>query len=45
MDELLKKKNIEYSQSLTSPCELCGFLFKDDWFLRLLKEEGYFENI
>ena len=43
--ELLKKKNIEYPQSLTSPCELCGFLFKDDWFLRLLKEEGYFENI
>lgn len=43
--QLLEEKNIEYPKCLTSPCELCGFLFKNDWFLKLLKEEGYFENI
>lgn len=43
--KLLEQKNVKYPDRLTSPCELCGFLFKDDWFLKLLKEEKYFENI
>lgn len=41
----LKKLNIEYPMKLTSACELCEYLFKDDWFLRLLKEEHYFEDL
>lgn len=43
--QLLEQKGIDYPKKLTSPCELCGFLFKNDWFLKLLKEEKYFENI
>lgn len=42
---LLEEKKIDYPKQLTSPCELCGFLFKNDWFLKLLKDENYFENI
>ena len=43
--QVLEQKCIEYPKQLSSPCELCGFLFKDDWFLKLLKEEKYFENL
>lgn len=43
--QVLEQKGIEYPKQLSSPCELCGFLFKDDWFLKLLKEEKYFENL
>lgn len=43
--ELLKNKGIEYPHELASPCEFCEFLFKDDWFLKLLASENYYENI
>lgn len=41
----LQKNKIEYPLKLTSACELCEFLFCNDWFLKLLKEKNYFENI
>ena len=43
--KFLHNNNIEYPLKLTSTCELCEFLFCDDWFLKLLKEKNYFENI
>lgn len=43
--ELLDKKEIEYPHQLTSSCEFCEFFFHNDWFLRLLKEEKYFETV
>jgi len=43
--EFLEKLGVEYPKKLTSACELCEYLFKDDWFLRLLKEEEYFDNL
>lgn len=43
--KLLKDNNIEYPHALASPCEFCEFLFKNDWFLKLLASTNYYENI
>lgn len=43
--KFLNENKIEYPENLTSACELCEFLLCNDWFLRLLKEKKYFENI
>lgn len=43
--KFLQENNIEYPLKLTSACELCEFFFCNDWFLQLLKEKKYFENI
>ena len=43
--DFLEKNEIKYPQNLTSACELCEFLFGNDWFLRLLKEKEYFESL
>jgi len=42
--KLLKEENIEYPEKLASPCEFCEFLFKDDWFLKLLSSRNYYGN-
>lgn len=43
--EILKERGIDYPKNLASPCEFCEFLFKDGWFLDLLKEIEYYEDI
>ncbi|MEO2190393.1 radical SAM protein [[Clostridium] innocuum] len=43
--KLLKDNGIEYPLELASPCEFCEFLFKDDWFLKLLASTNYYENL
>lgn len=42
---ILKDQKIKYPRELASPCELCEFLFKDDWFLKLLTQVGYYEDL
>lgn len=42
--QFLNENNIDYPKRITSTCEICEFLFCDDWFLRLLKEKKYFED-
>jgi sulfatase maturation enzyme AslB (radical SAM superfamily) len=42
---LLEKKKIKYPLQVTSPCEICEFLFQNDWFLKILKDEKYFEAL
>lgn len=41
----LETKGIEYPKLLTSPCEMCAFFFKNDWFLKELKADNYYEII
>ncbi len=43
--KILDERNIKYPKELASPCELCEFLFKDSWFLEILKEIKYYEDI
>lgn len=43
--EVLKQHKIDYPKKLASPCEFCEFLFKDNWFLEILKKINYYENI
>lgn len=42
---ILEQKNIEYPVKIASPCEFCEFLFKNNWFLDILKEINYYEDI
>ena len=41
----LKKQNEELLEEMSSPCEFCEFLFKDDWFIKKLSDDEYYENI
>lgn len=43
--ELLHKKEIDFPQALSCPCELCEFLFCNDWFMKLLKDDAFYEII
>lgn len=43
--KILKGKCIDYPKKIANPCEFCEFLFKDDWFLKILDSEKYYENI
>lgn len=43
--DLLHRKGREFPQKLTCPCELCEFLFTNDWFMKILKEEKFYETI
>lgn len=43
--KLMKDKGIKFPKELTCPCEICEFLFHNDWFMRLLKENRYYETI
>lgn len=43
--QLLNNNDMSYPRDLSSPCEFCEFLFKDDAFLKLLNEVNYYENI
>lgn len=43
--ELLNELEIEYPKELASPCEFCEFLFKNDWFLKLIHSRYYYENL
>lgn len=43
--KILDDNKIEYPKELASPCEFCEFLFKDDWFLNVLREIEYYEDI
>lgn len=38
----MDENNIKYPTKLSSPCELCEFLFKDEWFMRELNEKKFF---
>lgn len=40
--DFMNKHNINYPHHLASPCELCAFLFKDDWFLKELQKYGFY---
>ncbi|CEO88651.1 hypothetical protein SSCH_2290003 [Syntrophaceticus schinkii] len=40
--EFMKNNNIIYPKEISSPCELCEFLFKDDWFMRELYEKDFY---
>ncbi|MCI6759386.1 MAG: radical SAM protein [Clostridiales bacterium] len=43
--EFMKKHGIPYPSHLASPCELCEFLFRSDWFLRELDEHGFYSDL
>lgn len=43
--KILNRKKIQYPHRVTSPCEICEFLFRNDWFLKILKDEKYFETL
>jgi len=40
--EFMKKNNIDYPKNLTSHCELCGYLFSNEWFLEELMDKNYY---
>ena len=43
--QFLSKNGIDYPLNIASPCELCEFLFKNDWFMKKLMDEHYYESI
>lgn len=43
--KILENRKIKYPLQVTSPCEICEFLFRSDWFLKILKDEKYFETL
>lgn len=43
--EFMDKHNIDYNKRLSSPCELCSFIFKNDWFMKLISDEKFYECV
>ena len=41
----MKEREIAYPQDLASPCELCAYLFENDWFLKELSKNGFYQYI
>lgn len=37
--EIMKKENIEFPLKLSSHCEMCEYLFPDEWFLKPLMDK------
>ncbi len=42
--EFMKENSIEFPNKITSHCEMCHYLFSNNWFLEKLTEKNYFEN-
>lgn len=43
--EFMRNNNIDYPKNLSSPCELCNFIFENDWFMKVISEKLFYENL
>lgn len=43
--KFMKENNIKYPKRISNHCEMCEYLFKNDWFLKILKEKNYYDNL
>ena len=43
--DMMKKNKIKFPNKLTSPCEMCEYLFKSDWLLEDISQDGICTNL